>query len=90
MKTTIRATVVALTLLGAVSAYAAGGKAERPMPVDFGPTIAITMAGHDMHIQAIKTEEGEFIVMSREDAEALMGHKLDVQFVPMKEHASHN
>ncbi len=82
MKTTIRATVVALTLLGAVSAYAAGGKAERP--------IAITMAGHDMHIQAIKTEEGEFIVMSREDAEALMGHKLDVQFVPMKEHASHN
>ncbi len=79
MKIALLATTVALSLI-AGSAFAAGGKANQ-MPKDFGPVQSVTVHGHEMHLQGLKDKDGgEWVVMSREDAEEMIGAKFDSSF----------
>jgi len=81
MKKILILSAFALSVVASGAAFATGNGAH--MRDEFGTVYTMQMNGHDMHIQAIKDKTGgEWIVMSRDDAEALMGHKFgsDVVF----------
>jgi hypothetical protein len=76
VKKTIALSAFALTVLASGAAFATGNGAH--MRDEFGPVYTMQAGGHEMHVQAIKDNNGgEWVIMSREDAEAMMGHKFD-------------
>ncbi len=78
MKSQLLAVAVAIGLVGmSSSAFAVGGKENQPMPPMFGPVVEMEVGGHMMHLQMIEDANGgQWVVMSREDAEQLLGESL--------------
>jgi hypothetical protein len=74
MKIALISSVVAVSLLTTAAAYATGRSSD--MPGAFGPVHTMMINGHEMHVQAFKdTKGGQWVVMSREDAETMAAHK---------------
>ena len=77
MKTKLLAASIVIGLLAyASAAHAVGGKENQPLNA-FGPVVEMEHGGHMMRLQMFEDPNGgQWVVMSREDAEALLGEPL--------------
>lgn len=76
MKKAILASLIGVTVLGLSSAsFALGGKEN--MLKQFGEVYEMKVGDHMMHMQLIQDANGgQWVVMSREEAETLLGGSL--------------
>ncbi len=77
MKTLLFASTIAMGALGFSSAGWAT-MAGHPALQTFGPVYEMKSADKTMHMQLIEDKDGgQWVIMSREEAEMLLGMKLD-------------
>ena len=74
----VASAVITMGLLGGSVAFADDANHNGKPQDGYGPVMEMMMMGHKMHMQAIEAGDGgQWVVLSRAEAEMLLGSSMD-------------